>query len=1181
MTNIVAAAVRKAVLLLMITACARFAVADGVISRRVEDHLHQALEDGLTPTDYHHLVMMMSWRDTLADWRWVTSALDRMSVAATVDPLMVDEVRTLRADVATDQGRPAAAREFFRASGGLDRWWAAGPTPLPELADFHDSAIHPADGVEWRAVEGSDPRGWIRLAALGWPANRQILVLATTVNSGTEQAVAVRLGAAQAARVWINGREILTTPHPLVRSEDQASGGGWLRAGDNLLAVAVASESDDWWLRVRLTAPDGGPLTGVKELSVLPKIQPAADRQPPEVRSIEGEIRSAVAAGNDDALMALAAYLVIRRPEAVGSGGARAACRAARAEFPAEARLLESLLISEPGGRRELLEAAVEADRDLAWARVLLAEWYQDRGLYQVAADLIGRDAEGPALEAAALSFDADLWGQLALPGLARVSRAAPGCVKAAQILAERAVSGNRWAMAREALQRLQAVVPGSLAARELASRLASSCGDGETLRWLLEGELERDPNRPGVRIRLARLYSAEDEVEAARAVLTTGLDRCPEHGALLMETARLEHAAGNEDRAGQLASRMLELRPQDRSAQRLLERLGERIEDRGWVRSPAEIWQLADAAGEDGPAISLLDHHEVRFLPGNLVEERVQQAVLITVADQADGLLRHDLAWVPERQRLRVLAARILRRDGTEISARQGDTPRLSEPEFNLYYDTRMRVLRFEDFEDGDLVEITYVLSETSEANETGPYKGGLLFVGSRIPTALVEIELSGELERLPEWELAHLSAEPERIEQADGNLSLRWTFRDVPALPADVPPAPSLLMTPHLAYSNHPQWGGLADWYARHVAPRIRVSHQVEEKALQLTRSRKDRRSKIDAIYRFVTDDIRYVGLELGEHRFRPFSADWVLQHRIGDCKDKAALLVAMLAAVDIPARMVMVRTADMGPVVTSLALLEQFNHAIAYLPQDDLWLDGTASGHDMSLPPGQDQGARVLVVDGYQSRPQTTPIPGAGVARYRFQLEPGEGATVLLRVHTKDTGDAASQRRSRLFGSNDPRRVARWLQSIFPGADPSGEPELRVAPGRDPVEVKIEASVGRGALLGGGLRIYPGRLELASRLAPGRQRHGPLLLMARPDLEWTLEVDLGRAAGELPEEIHLESPFGSLDVEISRRATGYSVDGQLLLKPGIHQPSEAGAIRDFLVEVERVLGRPLEVP
>ena len=69
------------------------------------------------------------------------------------------------------------------------------------------------------------------------------------------------------------------------------------------------------------------------------------------------------------------------------------------------------------------------------------------------------------------------------------------------------------------------------------------------------------------------------------------------------------------------------------------------------------------------------------------------------------------------------------------------------------------------------------------------------------------------------------------------------------------------------------------------------------MEETAARLTEGVDDRLDRIARIYRFVTTDIRYVGLEFGEHRFRPFSADWVLNHKIGDCKDKANLLRALL--------------------------------------------------------------------------------------------------------------------------------------------------------------------------------------------------------------------------------------------------------------------------------------------
>jgi len=76
-------------------------------------------------------------------------------------------------------------------------------------------------------------------------------------------------------------------------------------------------------------------------------------------------------------------------------------------------------------------------------------------------------------------------------------------------------------------------------------------------------------------------------------------------------------------------------------------------------------------------------------------------------------------------------------------------------------------------------------------------------------------------------------------------------------------------------------------------------------------------------------------------------------VLSHKIGDCKDKAALMWRLLEAVNIPARMVML---DLGSrtAASDLALLEIFDHAIAYLPEDDLWLDGTAAGQRRSRGP-----------------------------------------------------------------------------------------------------------------------------------------------------------------------------------------------------------------------------------
>jgi transglutaminase-like putative cysteine protease/tetratricopeptide (TPR) repeat protein len=1156
--------------------------AAATIDQQVQDHVERAVRGGLAAEDFHHLFLTFRWRATLEDRAVIERAVDRLAAGRPTDPLMADEVRRLRSVLAVESGRPGAALELFRAMGGVTAWWAHGPEPIGELEDFAGLARHPDEGVSWRAAAGTDPLGWVRLEGLGWPARRQMVLLAASLYSELEQPVAVRLGAAQVARAWLNGSEVLTTAQPLQRAEDQSAGGGWLRAGRNLLVVAVASETEDWWLRVRLTAPDGSRLEGFRQLDDPPQPVDGLDRDRPDVRSLEEDLRRAMARGREGADLALAAYLVDRHPQPVGSGDARSVCRTARASSPGEARLMEWMLPAEPGSRRELLEEAIEASPDLHWARLELARWYMVRKLYEEAARVLEDGLEVPAVRAVALEADAELWGQVVLPKLAVLSRDHPTCVSAATSLGERAVQLERWQEAGEALRRLEAIVPGSPATLALAERLAEDCGDSARLLELVEDRLANDPNRPDLRIRLSRLVAAGEGQEAARRVLAEGLERCPEHVDLLMETARVELAAGETSEAARLAREVLALRPQDRPAQRLLAFLGEESEDLGWMRAAPDLWSLADRAPAGSPAVVVLDHAEVRFLPSQLTETRAQRVFLIRDGKRADEWLVHTLPHVPERQRLRVLEARILRRDGTQINARQSDTPRLAEPEINLYYDARLRVLQFPALEDGDLIELAWVLSETAESNDTGPYKGGLLEIGHPLPVGLAEVELSGTPELLPAWDLVLLDGDPERTEAADGVVGLRWSWRNLPAVPDDVPPAPRLQVVPHLVYSNHPDWGDLATWYERHVAPRVRASRQVEETARRLTEGVSDRLDKIARIYGFVTTDIEYVGLEFGEHRFRPFSADWVLNHKIGDCKDKAALLVALFGAVDIPARMVMVRTAERGPAESDLAILEIFDHAIAYLPDDDLWLDGTAAGHAPFPPPTMCQGAQVLVVDGPASRPQITPTPGGGYASYRYRLAGSDGGVVTLQVRTEDTGEAADRRRLAFAGSSDPRRVARWLQTQFPGAELAGEPTLRMVPGRDPAVMELEARVPRSALLGaGGVKTFPGEFQWAAQLTPRGERSGPLLVPVRPDLEWVLEVELGRPPTQLPPPVELRTQFGELVIDYTLEANGYRVAGSFRLRPGIVAAADAPGLRRFLVEVERHLGRPLELP
>ena len=275
-------------------------------------------------------------------------------------------------------------------------------------------------------------------------------------------------------------------------------------------------------------------------------------------------------------------------------------------------------------------------------------------------------------------------------------------------------------------------------------------------------------------------------------------------------------------------------------------------------------------------------------------------------------------------------------------------------------------------------------------------------------------------------------------------------------------------------------------------------------------------------------------------------------------------------------------MVRTADLGPVATDIAVLEIFNHAIVYLPEDNLWLDGTATGHAPFPPPTVDQDALVLVIDGIHSSLQTSPVVGGGLSHTEFALRTASDSMVEITISARDTGEAADYRRSKFAGSREPMRFARWLQEQFPGAELIGEPELQLIPNHDPTIITIEGTVARSALASaGGIRTYPGTHEWGAMKVPGGVRHGPLMVAVVPELEWSLEVNLGRPPKPLPTAVDLDTDYGTLKIEFEAGSSGYLVRGLLHIEPGLIAAADVAGLREFLIAVERHLDRRLESP
>ena len=100
--------------------------------------------------------------------------------------------------------------------------------------------------------------------------------------------------------------------------------------------------------------------------------------------------------------------------------------------------------------------------------------------------------------------------------------------------------------------------------------------------------------------------------------------------------------------------------------------------------------------------------------------------------------------------------------------------------------------------------------------------------------------------------------------------------------------------------------------------------------------------------AALRLVQDEVRYLALLMGEGGLTPMSADEAWRRRLGDCKAKTAMLLALLDEMGIEARPVVVSSMD-DALDRRLPTVMLFDHVLveATVEGRSLWLDGTRTG------------------------------------------------------------------------------------------------------------------------------------------------------------------------------------------------------------------------------------------
>jgi len=364
-------------------------------------------------------------------------------------------------------------------------------------------------------------------------------------------------------------------------------------------------------------------------------------------------------------------------------------------------------------------------------------------------------------------------------------------------------------------------------------------------------------------------------------------------------------------------------------------------------------------------------------------------------------------VTWDNRRQRLRVLRAHTRMRSGrvvkTPASGVNHVTPRALAlaPAYSRFTDT---VVSLVGIEPGAVTDHGYRLAD--RLAPALPF-GGRVAVGDVGPMKRLEVVVQVPAGR----NLRHAcqGCPPVRpaVRRVGGATRYTWTFRNLKATnlyerPTGRRRPPSTDPLPQLVFTTAPTWAAALTPLRKRLAPGGGVAPTVAALAKRLGLDAKTPDQRLTVALRYVTRSVRLVRFDALRHGALPAPAASVLQRGYGHRLDRGVLLLALLRAMALSARPLLVQR---GPrLALSVPTVAQVG---------DLWIEVKVGKANLWLSPE----TGLIVARG---------MVGAG--RHLVSLA-GTGGLSPVRI----TAGPATAGKVAVAGTLDPRGRVRWQAAV----------------------------------------------------------------------------------------------------------------------------------------------------
>ncbi|MGN6291231.1 MAG: DUF3857 domain-containing transglutaminase family protein [Chitinophagaceae bacterium] len=298
-----------------------------------------------------------------------------------------------------------------------------------------------------------------------------------------------------------------------------------------------------------------------------------------------------------------------------------------------------------------------------------------------------------------------------------------------------------------------------------------------------------------------------------------------------------------------------------------------------------------------------------------------------------------------------------------------------------HLYNGSLTAMLILEDLRKGDIVEYSYTIKGSNPVFKGKFYR--VFNFNFRVPVTNLYYKVITPQQHSLTLKTKGTTIAPD-IKKQDQETSYEWKLSDLEAvrmqdnLPEWYDPYKRAVL------SEYKSWQEVNDWALELFPSQKSLSSALQQKIAEIKQANPTPEQQITAALRFVQDEVRYMGIEVGENSHRPNNPNKIFAQRFGDCKDKSYLLCTMLNALNIEAYPVLINTYYKQSITEWLPAANMFDHATTQVKLNDriYWFDPTISY-------------------------QRGPINMISYPDYQYGLVIAPGTTDLTKIDNKEPG------------------------------------------------------------------------------------------------------------------------------------------------------------------------------